>query len=112
MDVRFAPLFKTPYYAVVFTAKLAKSAPGYAKMADEMTTLAAQQPGYLGLESTRDESGLGITVSYWKDEESIRNWKAQIDHNGAQKLGKSQWYTAYNLRVCKVERNYSGPEGR
>ena len=31
---------------------------------------------------------------------------------GAQCLGKERWYSHYELRVAKVERSYSGPEGR
>ncbi|MBT2130405.1 antibiotic biosynthesis monooxygenase family protein [Aliiroseovarius lamellibrachiae] len=55
---------------------------------------------------------MGITVSYWKDEASIAAWKAQAKHLVAQKMGIEQWYAHYELRVAKVERAYSGPEGR
>ena len=71
-----------------------------------------QQPGYLGVESVRDGSALGITVSYWKDEPSIRSWKNQVDHLVAQHRGKQDWYEHYELRVARVERAYSGPTGR
>ena len=81
-------------------------------MADAMVELAAKQPGYLGVESTRDEAGLGITVSYWKDEASLLGWKAVSEHAFAQKMGKEKWYDHYTLRVAKVERHYDGPEGR
>ena len=81
-------------------------------MADKMVALAAEQPGYLGVESTRDETGLGITVSYWQDEASLVAWKDQAQHLLAQKLGKTRWYSYYTLRVAKVERAYDGPEGR
>ena len=108
----FAPLPKPPYYAVIFTSQLADDAAGYGEMAERMAALAAQQPGYIGAESARDSNGLGITVSYWQDEESILAWKGQLDHMGAQALGKARWYTHYTLRVCKVERAYSGPQGR
>jgi len=40
-------------------------------MGEAMYTLALAQPGCLGAESTRDATGLGITVSYWDDEASI-----------------------------------------
>ena len=81
-------------------------------MADAMGNLAAQQPGFLGMESTRDAQGLGITVSYWRDEAALLNWKAVAQHALAQKLGKEKWYSHYTLRVAKVERHYDGPEGR
>lgn len=81
-------------------------------MADQMVTLAESQPGYLGVETTRDEAGLGITVSYWQDEASLIAWKEVAQHLLAQKLGKTRWYEHYTLRVAKVERAYDGPEGR
>lgn len=112
MNDRFAPLPDPPYYAVIFTSQLAENATGYDAMAEAMASLAAAQPGYLGVESTRDINGLGITVSYWQDRDAVQNWKAEADHLGAQKLGKDRWYMHYTLRVAKIERAYSGPEGR
>ena len=93
-----------PYYAVIFSSLRTEDATGYAEMSTRMLELAAQQPGYLGHESARD--GLGITVSYWKDPEAIRNWKKNTEHLFAQQQGRSKWYSAYKTRVCKVERDY------
>lgn len=58
----FAPLPEPPYYAVIFANQVSDDNAGYAQMADQMTTLAQGRPGFLGLESTRDTSGFGITV--------------------------------------------------
>ena len=99
-----------PYYAVIFTSQRTEVEKGYGQMADRMVELAAQQPGYLGVESTRGADGLGITVSYWKDEASIRAWKANAQHQVAQETGKKIWYADYMLRVAKVERAYSKAE--
>ena len=93
-----------PYYAVIFTSLRTEGDDGYGCMAERMVELAAQQPGFLGVESVREASGLGITVSYWKDEEAIKAWKAHLEHAVAQRLGKEKWYAAYSLRVAKVER--------
>ena len=112
MTDRFAPLPDPPYYAVIFTNQLRDSAQGYDQMAQAMVTLAARQPGYLGVESTRDSTGLGITVSYWRDQDALRKWKTVAEHLLAQKLGKTRWYDHYRLRVARIERQYSGPEGR
>jgi heme-degrading monooxygenase HmoA len=73
-------------------------------MANNMVQLAAEQPGFLGIESARE--GLGITVSYWLDLESIKQWKANAEHLVAQKLGREQWYTSFRVRIAKVERDY------
>lgn len=100
--------FDEPYYAVIFTAKRTDiEDEQYGAMADAMVELASQQPGYLGIESARGEDGVGITVSYWKDEDAIKAWKAVLKHQAAQKAGQEKWYQWYNLRVAKVERGYS-----
>lgn len=94
-----------PYYAVIFTSLRTDVDEGYATMAERMVELAAQQPGFLGVESARD--GVGITVSYWKDLESIRAWKAHSEHLEAQRLGHRIWYLAATTRIARVERQYS-----
>jgi heme-degrading monooxygenase HmoA len=112
MPPGFAKAPEPPYYAVIFTSSRTAGDHGYAAMADAMDELALQQPGNLGAESARGADGLGITVSYWQDEASIKAWKAVASHLAAQKLGRERWYDHYELRVAKVERAYSGPEGR
>ena len=93
-----------PYYAVIFTSLRTDIAHGYDDMADRMVELAAQQPGFLGVESARE--GVGITVSYWRDLESIKAWKAHAEHLVAQQTGRSDWYRQYKTRIAKVERDY------
>lgn len=112
MTPDFAPLPQPPYYAVIFTAQRADGDHGYAAMAARMSEMALASPGCLGMESTRNEDGFGITVSYWQDEASILAWKADAQHLVAQQLGQDRWYTHYRLRVAKVERHFSGPDGR
>lgn len=94
-----------PYYAVIFTSLRTAVDEGYGHMAERMLAQAAQQPGFLGVESARE--GLGITVSYWKDLESIRAWKAHAEHQLAQQLGHAKWYAAFKTRIAKVERDYA-----
>ena len=95
-----------PYLAVIFSNQRTKGDQGYAVMAERMIELAKDQPGFLGVESARDEEGFGITVSYWKDEESVTAWKANAEHTVAQRLGWERWYAAFRLRLCHVERQY------
>ncbi len=95
---------KPPYYAVIFTSIKNSEDQGYEDMADKMWNLAQNQPGFLGAESARNE--VGITVSYWKDLESIKNWKQNTEHLFAQKMGKNVWYKNYKVRICLVEKDY------
>ena len=110
MSVLSSPIVATPqppYYAVIFTSRRTAGDHGYGKTADHMVELAAQQPGFLGIESVRDPAtGVGITVSYWRDEQSILQWKAVTEHRAAQEAGKNRWYEQYEVRVARVERAY------
>ena len=63
---------KPPYYAVIFTSERTDGDNGYSKMSEKMMILAAKQDGYLGVESARD--AIGITISYWRDLESIKKF--------------------------------------
>ena len=93
-----------PYYAVIFCSHRNDGDNGYAGMAKRMAELAAEQPGFLGIESARE--GLGITVSYWDSLESIANWKANAEHREAQRLGRTHWYKDFRVRVAKVTWEY------
>lgn len=93
-----------PYYAVIFTNTRTDGDNGYALMAERMVELAAQQPGFLGMESVRD--GLGISVSYWRDLDAIKAWKANAEHQQAQQLGRQRWYADFRVRIARVERDY------
>jgi heme-degrading monooxygenase HmoA len=95
---------KPPYYAVIFTSVRTEGDNGYAEMADRMVELAQQQDGFLGIESARNE--IGISVSYWRDLESIRKWKENADHSVAREKGRAEWYKSFKTRVAKVERDY------
>ena len=94
-----------PYYAVIFSSLSTEVDEAYAETAARMVELAAQQPGFLGVESAREE--LGITVSYWSDLDSIKRWKRNAEHLMAQKMGRDQWYSNYKTRIARVERDYN-----
>lgn len=102
----FAPRPEPPYYAVIFTSQRSAVEAGYAEMAERMVALAAEQPGYLGVESARDAGGLGITVSYWQTVEDIAAWRRHAEHTLAREQGRAEWYTHYELRIARVERAY------
>jgi heme-degrading monooxygenase HmoA len=95
---------KPPYYAVIFSSIKTEENNGYSEMADLMIELANQQEGFLGVESSNDK--LDITVSFWKDLESIKQWKQHSEHLVAQKKGKSDWYKKYKTRIARVEKDY------
>jgi len=94
-----------PYYAVIFSSlRTPEDTEGYSEMAERMVELAAQQEGFLGIESARED--IGITVSYWSDLDAIQRWKANLEHQEAQRLGREKWYSDFKIRISIVERDY------
>lgn len=100
-DLKLTP----PYIAVIFTSHLKAGAieDGYDETAVRMVELAKGQPGYLGIETARGPDGLGITISYWRDEAAIAAWRQHPEHLKAIEKGKSDWYESYQLRIARVE---------
>lgn len=98
-----------PYYAVIFTSVRTDVDEAYGDTATRMVELAQEQPGFLGVESARNDRSTGaggITVSYWESLEAIRAWKQQAEHRITQQTGRDRWYESYKTRICKVERDY------
>lgn len=94
------------YYAVIFTSRLSKDTTDYNDAAEEMEKLARKQPGFIDVESVRDTSGLGITISYWESLEAIKHWRDNIAHTAARKRGREQWYESFHMKICVVEKEY------
>ena len=93
-----------PYWAVIFSSFQTADIEGYGDTAQRMVELASGMPGFLGIESARE--GLGITVSYWRDLDSIAAWKKHTEHLVAQGNGRRRWYESYQTRIARVERDY------
>ena len=95
-----------PYYAVIFSSVRTEDTDGYDQWNDRMFELVETMDGYLGHESYRNEDRQGVTISYWRDLESLSKWREEALHRKAQELGREKWYTHYRIRVCSVERYY------
>jgi heme-degrading monooxygenase HmoA len=107
---RFANTPKPPYYAVIFSSqRTAQGEADYEAAATRMFEVVQQQPGFLGVESTRDAEGFGITVAYFDNAENIARWRNHTEHAAVRERGKREWYEHFELRVAKVERAYGGP---
>ena len=93
-----------PYYAVIFTSLMKEESKEYQQMSEKMVDLVSEQDGFLGFESARN--GLGITISYWKDLESIKKWREHAEHSVAREKGRTDWYKSFKTRIALVERDY------
>ncbi len=93
--------------AVIFVAqRTSADDDGYAAAASAMDALAARQPGYVGIDSVRDAGGLGITVSYWMDDNAAKSWRDNPEHAAIRDAGRDRWYNHYSLHVAAVTRSY------
>ena len=98
---------RTGAIAVIFVSQRTADDPeGYAAAAAAMDALAARQPGYLGIDSVRDETGSGITVSYWRDDAAAGAWRDHAEHRIIREGGRARWYGRYSVAVTRVERAY------
>ncbi len=91
------------YYACIFTNQRSESGEDlYSLLSEKMMALATSQPGFLGVESVRNDEGLGITVSYWRSREDITAWGENAEHRVAMSLGREEFYEWFQLRIAEV----------
>ena len=93
-----------PYYAPICTPQLSGDLEGYDETSDRMAGLVGGYDGYLGMYSARGSDGFGITVCYWRSEEDIAAWRADLDHREAQDEGRDRFYSEYTVEVARVDR--------
>lgn len=94
----------TPYYAVIFNSILDEHDPEYFRMNDMLRQQAEKLDGFLGEDSARND--YGISISYWKDLDSIQQWRQNADHQWAKQKGRKDFYKEYKIRIARVEREY------
>ncbi|MEK9609807.1 MAG: antibiotic biosynthesis monooxygenase [Flavobacteriaceae bacterium] len=99
----FTSALNPPYYAVIFTSILTAPNPEYFKLNDLLRKEAEKLQGFLGEDSAKND--YGISVSYWKDLESIQQWRQNTDHQRAKE--KKDFYQKFTIRIAKVERDYA-----
>ena len=91
-------------YVVIFTTLLRPDHPEYEQAAQRMVERVQSQRGFAGFESVRDQAGMGITVSYWRDLEAIAAWRQDSEHSSIRQQGRDAWYQHFHLVVAKIER--------
>ena len=47
-----------------------------------------------------------VSLSYWRDEESVRRWRNLEPHRRTQAAGRESIFSDYRLRVAQVLRDY------
>ncbi|MEU7291699.1 antibiotic biosynthesis monooxygenase family protein [Streptomyces exfoliatus] len=96
-----------PYYTAVFTSVRPEAPEGYSETSSRMQEIVRDIPGFLGYETARTPGGIGITVAYFRDLESLDAWRLDTEHQAAKAYGREHWYESYSVHIGKVERSYS-----
>ncbi len=96
--------------AVIFEANshLDKQA-RYLDIASELKPLLEQIDGFIAIErfQSLSETGKILSLSWWRDEESVLAWKKNVFHQQAQAEGRASIFSYYRIRVARVLRDYS-----
>ncbi len=92
-------------YAVIFRAKPGTQDDEYGKTVARMRELAFDKYGCLDFIAVT-EGDQEIAISYWQNEEEIREWKTDSEHFLAQEAGRSKWYESYVVQVVEIKREY------
>jgi heme-degrading monooxygenase HmoA len=101
----FADTPKAPYYAVIFTFRnTGVDMDEYFATTDHLLKKARALPGFYGEEVARGED-LAISVSYWKDEATVKAWRDDAEHILARETGREKWYRDVIVRVARIERD-------
>jgi len=93
---------------ILFRSKLtAQAGEDYQDTNAEMESLVRQNPGFIDVKSYKSEDGERLTVVWWKDKESLREWRELARHREVQSTGREKWYQYYEMEVATVERTSS-----
>ena len=64
-----------------------------------------ENPGFIDGKSSSAADGERLTVVWWRDEDSLKEWRLQERHREAQQAGRAQWYEYYKMDVATVTRS-------
>ena len=103
------PPVQSGYYAVIATVEFQpmsiEKQNRYTALSESMYELAKDMDGFLGRDSIRSDQQ-GISVSYWRSLESIEAWRTDPRHMSIKAMGRKEFYSTWQIRICRVEREY------
>ena len=73
-------------------------------MSDELHALVRENPGFVDVRHDTAEDGERLTVAWFEDKESLREWRNLPRHREAQATGRKKWYQYYKMEVAAIER--------
>ncbi|MDC5838637.1 antibiotic biosynthesis monooxygenase [Vibrio europaeus] len=99
--------------AVIFEVQVAEGKTSeYLDIANELRTLLSEIEGFISIERFQSLSNEGkvLSLSFWRDENAIQEWRRLESHRLAQSKGRNGVFESYRLRVASVLRDYGMDE--
>jgi len=80
----------------------------YLSIAAELMPVLKEMDGFISIERFQSLANNGkiLSLSFWRDEESIANWRNMELHRFAQAKGRMDVFKDYRLRIAGVVRDY------
>ena len=96
---------------MIVTVFRSRLAPGlkdeYIALANRMNEIAKTIPGYISHKGFFAEDGERCTIVEFEHEEGQKAWRTHVEHMAAQRLGRTKFYDAYDVKVCEVKQAHS-----
>ena len=90
---------------ILFRSRLTAAAGAdYTAMDAELDRLVRNQPGFVDVKSFTAADGERLTLVWWKDRETLAQWRNLPIHREAQQTGRAKWYEYYKMEVAEVFR--------
>jgi heme-degrading monooxygenase HmoA len=94
--------------AMIITVFRSRLKPGlrdeYVALVERMAALAATMPGYISHKGFFADDGERVTVVEFEHEAGMQAWRANREHQAAQKLAREKYYLEYSVQVCTLDR--------
>lgn len=71
-------------------------------MAQLMSELAREVPGYVSHKGFVAEDGEKVTIVEFESEDALREWKRHPEHVKAKRLGFEKFYSVFKYQICSV----------
>lgn len=80
----------------------------YLEIAASMRAMLDEVDGFISVERFESLTTPGklLSLSFFRDEEAVMQWRTLAAHRGAQSKGRSGVFSDYRLRVAHVLRDY------
>lgn len=80
----------------------------YLDIAARLRPLLDDIDGFISIErfASLTESGKILSLSFWRDEEAVAEWRTREAHRAAQERGRAAIFADYRLRIAGVVRDY------